>query len=102
MERKTATLDRGELQRIPCDHAWDCPHLERGCFEDVDHKYHPRRDYETEIEREFRELPENKTLTCRRVHDERHKYEEAPDKPSRGFMINAIRRATQGDGQAAD
>lgn len=85
-------MNKGEIKRVPCIPAWDCPYLETGCFEDIDHKYGPRRSYKTTVEKEFRQLPENKTLTCRREHDERHDREDFPEKPDRDFMINAIKR----------
>lgn len=101
------------MERKPCVPAWDCPYLDKptGCFEDIDHKYGPRRSFKTKIEKDFRELEENKTLTCRREHDERHATEPFPDKPDRDFMIQAIaksrqrekiRRATKDAKNAAD
>lgn len=69
------------LRRIPCDHAWDCPHLERGCFEDIHHEYHPKSAYRTKLEKQFRDHILNKTVICRRRHDDQHK-NPPPKKPS--------------------
>lgn len=83
------------MERKPCVPSWDCPYLDKGCFEDIDHKYFPKRAYKTEVEREFRELDENKTKVCRRLHDQRHATERIPEKPDLDFMKRAIRRARQ-------
>lgn len=73
---------------------WDSKH---GCRTNVHHKMWPKRDYTTPIEREFRELPENKERMCMQEHDLLHQTERPPQKPDRETMllaINGIRRAS--------
>lgn len=68
----------------------DCPFYYEGCYTDTHHLFYPRRDYRTRVEKEFRELPENKEQLCRAVHNERHAMEGPPQKPSREEMLGAI------------
>lgn len=81
-----------------CSPSVDCPvrQFARGCFEDVHHEYYPRSDYVTKLEKEFRELPDNKTKMCRAQHNERHATEQPPEKPSvedMRYAVNAYRVA---------
>lgn len=72
---------------------WDSKH---GCGFNTHHLYYPRRDYTSPVERDFRELPENKVQLCMAEHDLLHQIEQPPVKPSRDEMllaINGIRRA---------
>lgn len=62
------------------------------CFSDIDHYYFPARLYRRPIEKEFRQLPENKERKCRADHDERHATESPPPKPDLNFMLSAINR----------
>lgn len=79
----------------------ECPFANDGCryapdcYADTDHYYWPGYDYKTRVERDFRELPENKDQLCRDLHDQRHATEEPPDKPTRDFMVQALKRAGQ-------
>lgn len=66
----------------------DCPI--RKHFSDTHHIYYPASNYRTLVEKEFRELPENKVQLCRNEHNERHATEEIPVKPSRDEMLQAI------------
>lgn len=61
-----------------------------GCFEDVHHDYYPKRDYRTQIEKQFRELPENKQRMCRQQHNDIHATNGNPEKPSLEEMRLAI------------
>lgn len=73
---------------------WDSKH---GCRENVHHLYYPKRYYQTPVEKEFRELPENKERLCMAEHDLIHRTERPPQKPDRDEMlvaINGIRRAS--------
>ena len=76
----------------------NCPIAHEGCkyhpncFADTDHYYYPKSDYKTPLEKEFRELPENKQQICREMHDLRHITETPPPKPDLNFMREAIRR----------
>lgn len=63
------------------------------CFGDVHHEYYPSSQYRRPIEKEFRNLPENKEFICRAVHNEIHATQQAPDKPTLDFMREAIRRS---------
>lgn len=85
------------MERIPCDPNRECRLRDTiGCFEDVDHEYWPSRQYRTPIEKQFRQLDENKTLICRDMHNERHATELPPPKPDRDVMIEAVRRSMAG------
>lgn len=80
------------MARRPCPNPEEaCPYFtDRGsCFSDNHHLYWPRVDYRRGLEREFRELPENKQQLCRWEHDEIHATQEPPAKPS----LEIIRRA---------
>lgn len=57
---------------------------------DVHHLYHPRRDYKAPVDREFRNLDENKVYICRDMHDTEHAVFEPPTKPDREIMLMAI------------
>lgn len=61
-----------------------------GCYASIHHLYWPRRDYKTSVEKEFRNLPQNKELMCRQEHDELHVTEQTPHKPKREEMLAAI------------
>lgn len=73
-----------------CNPSPECKYFNTGCFEDKDHFYFPKKDYQTSIEKRFRRLPENIIEGCRRVHDERHMTTPPPEKPSRDAMLRAI------------
>lgn len=68
----------------------ECKYYEQGCHASTHHLYYPRRNYRNSLERQFRELPENKVQLCRSEHDELHLNEDPPDKPSRAVMLGAI------------
>lgn len=70
----------------------DCKYagLPGGCFADTDHFYWPERNYQTPLEKEYRELPHHKKQLCRMLHDERHATEAPPTKPSREEMARAV------------
>lgn len=83
------------MERIPCnknsqDH---CPVFgqEGACYEDIHHKYWPRRDYRTQVERQFRSLDINKVKICRAMHNEIHASRRKSDKPPREGMLRAIK-----------
>lgn len=67
-----------------------CPYFAGGCFESVHHEYWPRNEYSTPVERIFRDLPENKVMLCRDLHDELHAEQDRSEKPSREEMMEAI------------
>ncbi|MCL2740379.1 MAG: hypothetical protein FWE47_04220, partial [Oscillospiraceae bacterium] len=54
------------------------------------HIYFPKRWYQTEIEIGFRELPKNKIVLCRGMHEDFHKYFQPPKKPSVKKIIAEI------------
>lgn len=66
---------------------WESKH---GCRTNIHHDYYPACDYRTPVEKAFRELPTNKEELCMAEHDERHKTEQPPVKPSRDEMLLAI------------
>ena len=60
------------------------------CYSDEHHAYWPKRRYKSQVEKEFRNLPENREMMCRAEHDELHATERPPLKPSRQEMLQAI------------
>jgi len=55
------------------------------------HLYWPEHDYTGDpVSRTFHDLPVNKMLVCRKMHDDFHETEEPPPKPSREDMLQAI------------
>lgn len=75
----------------PCENASEaCRYYETGCYADVHHVWWPRRKYRSQVERQFRELPENKEVLCREAHDDLHATTRPPVKPPREVMIRAI------------
>lgn len=73
----------------------ECKYFEskHGCRTNTHHLYYSKRDYTTPVEREFRELPENKVAMCMSEHDDLHRTERPPLKPDRDFMLNTINTA---------
>lgn len=68
-----------------------CPYkINDSCYKDEHHKYYYRSEYQDLVERVFRNLPENIEELCRYRHEELHRNEFPPDKPSRDFMLGAI------------
>lgn len=61
-----------------------------GCHSDDHHLYYPARDYTTPLEKEFRQLPENRQQTCRWEHELIHLEDPAPRKPKAEQMIQAL------------
>lgn len=68
----------------------ECPLMRH--FQDQHHIWWPKRDYRSQLEKRFRNLPENKEVLCRYEHDLTH-YEAPPIKPSREVMAQAIASA---------
>lgn len=70
------------MERFPCVMQDICPlrDTRKGCFEDVHHKVYPRRAYQRGIAAAYRELDENKELTCRWRHNEVHASQEPPER----------------------
>jgi len=95
---------QGGLERLPCDPSAPCPlrDSERGCFEDIHHRFYPRRTYEAlgAVAITFRELPENKDRRCRNLHKIEHAISEPPELPDRELMPPATEEAIN-TGQAS-
>lgn len=72
----------------------DCPlfYSPGSCRTNIHHEFFPANDYKTPLERAFRDLPENKSEMCLRLHREVHSTEQPPDKPSGEVMLEAITR----------
>jgi hypothetical protein len=75
-----------------------CPlyYSKLGCHLSVHHEYYPASNYRRSTENEFRNLPDNKQLICRALHDVLHREETPPPKPDLTFMREAIRRYRNG------
>jgi hypothetical protein len=54
------------------------------------HKYWPRSDYKTTLEKKFRNLPENIQLVTADAHTRIHK-QSPPKKPSHDFMHTRVK-----------
>lgn len=78
---------RGEcLEQRP-----NCPY--RTCYSDTHHLFYPRSEYRTKLEKDFRNLDENKVVICRFEHDQIHASLEVPEKPTREVMVQIIQSA---------
>lgn len=79
------------MEYFPCDPERECRLRDTvGCFEDVHHKVYPRREYKTGLPYRYRELPENKELTCRDRHNEIHATQAPPERPTREQMLARV------------
>ena len=84
------------MEEFPCDpevvNTEQCDLFRRTgqCFMDVHHLYYPRRAYRRGLEKEFRDLPENKVKICRDLHNEQHAAIPLPEKPPLDHMVGAI------------
>jgi hypothetical protein len=84
------------MERFPCDPTRECRLRETiGCFEDVHHRQWPRRAYQSPVAKEFRDLDENKELTCRDRHNEIHATEMPPEKPPEKPSVADMRVAVE-------
>jgi len=79
------------MEKLPCINQNVCPLADtrRGCFEDVHHLYWPQNRYRTQLEKEFRELDENKVRICRAEHNELHDV-RPPEHPFHEEMRAAV------------
>lgn len=71
-----------------------CPNPLRGCpetppFEDSHHIYWPACDYNSALERKFRNLPDHVTRICRCLHNLEH-LKKPPVKPHKDDMRKAV------------
>ena len=82
-----------ERLRIECNPSERCPYYETGGRMDTHHLWHPRKDYKTRVEKQFRSLPFNLVEMCRCEHEELHATQLPPPKPPIGFMRSEIERA---------
>ena len=85
----------GDMVYFPCpttNGTPECPYSERekGCHEVDAHLFYPAYEYKTDIERVFRNLPENRELRCRRFEEISHRVETPPEKPPREHMVERI------------
>lgn len=76
-----------------------CPYIgtKRGCYADKHHTLWPASQYTSKLEKEYRQLPENKVQTCRWEHDLLHIMEQPPTKPTPTEMHEAIGRSALGE-----
>lgn len=61
----------------------------------VHHRWWPKRDYKTPLEKAFRELPENKVRMRVDDHRKLHATTEPPKKPSIESMRLAVQRSKE-------
>lgn len=77
----------------PCDRANEACQFyetELGCVKNTHHKLWPRNRYKTDVEKQFRQLPQNKEDMCMDEHRELHATTPPPPKPSHAEMLLAI------------
>lgn len=55
------------MDYFPCSNSPECPFRSKGCYEDVHHNYQVEKAM-TGLMRIFRNIPDNKVLSCRWVH----------------------------------
>lgn len=69
-----------------------CPFIdtERGCKSNKHHKYFPSKSYKTKLEKDFRELQDNKVQMCMWMHNVLHASTPPPEKPPREEMLKAV------------
>ena len=60
------------------------------------HIWFPRRDYKTDVERKFRNLPCNIVWIDEKIHRLLHQFTEVPKKPSREEMLMYINYHNKG------
>jgi hypothetical protein len=75
-----------------------CPQYNNklGCVLVRHHLFYPKRDYQTSLEKHFRELPENKVSMCMGQENEVHRVEPyGPPKPSTEIMLFCVNREQQ-------
>ena len=80
------------------EHASDCHHIKKcvamykktgHVLMTVHHKWWPKCDYTTPLEKRFRDLPDEKEELCRGKHDPEHE-KDPPRKPSREYMQKKV------------
>lgn len=67
----------------------------RACIVTTHHLVYPAREYQTPVEYAYRDMPENKVRLSRCDHDEVHRNEFPPEKPSLLEMLNALNRSQE-------
>jgi hypothetical protein len=69
----------------------DCKYFDTPeCLVTRHHNYFPSTDYQTPVERAFRNLPHNSTMMQRCDHDEFHATNEPPEKPPLQEMARVV------------
>lgn len=63
-----------------------------GCREDIHHLFFPANQYARGLDKEFREMEDNKVLMCRELHEDIHHTQPIPEHPSRTEMLQALGR----------
>ena len=61
---------------------------------DIHHKNYPKSNYTTEVEKDFRELDQEKEFTCRQRHNDIHHEVRATEKPPLQDMVVAVNSLT--------
>lgn len=80
------------MEEFACPENPECKYYPT-CYADTHHFYWPKRKYKGGVERQFRELPENKAEICREFHDNIYATEAPPLKPTRSEMLQVISEA---------
>lgn len=77
------------MEKVPCEQNDACKYYPN-CYEDTHHLLYPSADYTTPLERLYRSLDDNKVEMCRQQHDELHRTQQPPEKPTREEMLHEI------------
>lgn len=87
------------IGECPSPNREGCPLYDKGrkCRSNTHHLYWPANKYNSPLEKEFRELEENKEQVCIWEHSLIHEEEYPPKKPRTEVMIQAIARAAIGE-----
>ena len=90
------TSNKEHFEYIPCNPETPCKYREEDdCFEDIHHEAYPKSEYRGQLEKRFRECALNKVLICRAVHDDIHKQDLPPRKPSEDTMREVLADAKE-------
>lgn len=78
-----------------CPRKWQaaCPrrNSKEGCVRRSHHIFYPASGYETKLEKQFRNLPENRVDMCRQVEEQIHRLQpEGPPKPTQELMQHCV------------
>ncbi len=70
------------MERVPCEPNPECKFYKNdSCYRNRHHIWYPRNQYQTPLEKRFRNHPDNIQIMCRMAHELIHLTQEPPEKP---------------------